>query len=93
MKCSNLKAHLFELKLIDDPRCDCGYFYEDPIHFFFVCPRYANLRIALHNSLNPIVPFTLHSLLNGCDQISLDDNKNMYMTVMKYIENTKRFDS
>ena len=40
MKCSNLRAHLFELKIIENAACDCGYFYEDSVHYFFVSVFY-----------------------------------------------------
>ena len=61
LKCSNLKAHLFELKIINDPSCSCGYFYEDSIHFFFICPLYIQQRTDLHNKINPLLPlYTAH---------------------------------
>ena len=92
MKCSDLKAHLFELKLIENPTCECGYFYEDSIHYFFVCPLYNQHRITLHNYAAPIVPFTLHSLLYGCQNLTSEQNMNLYLEVIKFVENSKRFD-
>ena len=92
MKCSNLNAHLFQLKLIDDPSCKCGYFFEDSIHFFFVCPLYNGPRTILHNLVGPHAAFTLHTLLYGCTDLGFDLNKSIYLGAIKYINDTKRFE-
>jgi hypothetical protein len=92
MKCSNLKAHLFELKIIENASCSCGYFYEDSVHFFFVCPLYNQQRTILHNKINPRVPFTLYTLLHGCKDLSIQENVTLYNLVLNFVENTKRFD-
>ena len=92
LKCSNLNAHLFEMKIIGNPSCRCGYFYEDSIHFFFVCPIYNQQRNLLHNNINQTVPFTLRSLLYGCQDLTLAENKEMYNLVLQYVETSKRFD-
>ena len=34
MHCSNLKSHLVELHVTDDPMCTCGMGVEDNEHFF-----------------------------------------------------------
>ena len=44
MCCSNLKAHLYLLHVVDDPLCVCSQGVEDNEHFFFVCPLYVVLR-------------------------------------------------
>ena len=89
MKCSNLRAHLFELGIIENCACDCGYFYEDSVHYFFVCPLYQQQRTILHNSMNPIV---LYTLLHGYRDLSQDDNKILYNLVLDFVDATKRFD-
>ena len=89
--CSNLNGHLFLLKLTDDPRCKCGYFFEDTIHFFFVCPLYTGPRTALHNFVSPQAPFTLRTLLYGDDITNGNLNTNIYLQTIQYIESTKRF--
>jgi len=54
---SKLKAHLhFNLFVEDDPSCSCGFEIEDPYHFFFVCPRYAQNRVILFDSISRIAP-------------------------------------
>ena len=92
MKCSDLKAHLFELKIIENPTCNCGYFYEDSVHYFFICPQYAQQRIILHNNINHLAPFTIRTLLYGCENLSKQENVNLLNLVFDYIEETKRFD-
>ena len=44
--CSKLKGHLhFNLHVEDDPSCRCGFGIEDPYHFLFTCPLYAQIRV------------------------------------------------
>ena len=38
MHCSNLKSHLYELHVIDQPTCICGYRKEDARHYLLFCP-------------------------------------------------------
>ena len=92
MKCSDLKGHLFQLKIIDNPTCKCGYFYEDSIHYFFVCPRFTQQRNILHNYVIAHAPFTLQILLNGSPDLDNETNTDIYQHVIRYIEGTKRFD-
>ena len=48
--CSKLKAHLhFNLHVEDDPSCRCGFGIEDPYHFLFTCPLYAQIRVVMPN--------------------------------------------
>ena len=91
MKCI-LNAHLFQLKLVDDPSCKSGYFFVDSTHFFFVCPLYNGPRAILHNLVSPCAPFTLHTLLYGCNDLDFDIKKRIYLGVIKYINDTNRFE-
>ena len=54
--CSKLKAHLhFNLHAEDDPSCRCGFGIEDPYHFLFICPLYAQIIVML-DSISHIKP-------------------------------------
>ena len=44
-------GHLFQLKLLNDSRCKCGYMFEDAVHFFLVGPRNSLLNFLLHYAL------------------------------------------
>ena len=91
MKCSELKSHLAEINAIPSPRCVCGYETEDLYHYFFVCPLYNGPRAALHNSVADLAPFTLRTLLFGCENIDLNSNIKIYNETLKYIQDSKRF--
>ena len=92
MKSSSLNAHLFELRITESPTCECGYFYEDSVHYFFVCPLYNQERVLLHNYVARRAPFTLHSLLYGCQNLNNEENEKLYVEVIKYIDSTRCFD-
>ena len=92
MKCSNLNGHLFQLKIIENSSCRCGYFFEDSVHYFFVCPLYVQERNILHNFVAPLGPFNLKTLLYGNSDLSKTDNLSIMQEVIRYIKTTKRFD-
>ena len=92
MKCSKLKAHLCDHHLIDDPFCSCSESREDELHFFFICPHYAQHRISLHETISEYATFNLHTLLYGRDNLSLAINQSIFEAVFAYIKATKRFE-
>ena len=47
MNCSSLSGDLYNLNIIDSPECQCGFEYENALHYFLQCPLYSNLRINL----------------------------------------------
>ena len=90
--CSKLKSHLtYNLHVLDDPYCTCGFGVEDPIHFFFTCPHYSVQRTLRNNTVAPITLFTLHNLLYGDNNLSLDENKVIFDAVHRFLEETQRF--
>ena len=74
MQCSNLKAHLVLLHVVDDPTCSCGTSAEDSNHFFFDCPLYYSHRLKLSNAVNQVSVFTLNNLLYGDNNLNNDEN-------------------
>ena len=92
MNCIQLNAHLSQIKVIDSPRCACGYKCEDAYHFFFICPLYNVPRAAFHNQVANHAPFTLRTILFGSDNLDLNENKLIYQETLKFIKSSRRFD-
>ena len=91
MACSNLKAHLYQLHVIDDPTCSCSNNVEDTYHFFFDCPLYYTNRLELINAITSVSTFTLNVLLYGDSALKLEENQFIFKSVHKYIKNSQRF--
>ena len=94
MNCSNLKAHLFDLKVVDDPFCACSNQIESCEHFFFHCNLYFVQRQDLLYNVNRIssnVAVTTSLLLYGSDELSIDENAQIFAFVENYIEKSDRF--
>ena len=56
MRSSDLKGHLYSMKIIESSACSCGFKNEDEIHFFLACPLYYKLntsnRSSTHSTFN-----------------------------------------
>ena len=74
MNCSDLKAHLFNLKILDSADCQCGHNCEDSFHFLFTCPLYNRPRAILHNTVANLASFTLRTVLYGRETLHQKDN-------------------
>ena len=91
MKCSNLKAHLFNLHVIDSPQCECMIGIEDCYHYLFVCPFYNIERNKLFHDAQQLCNISLDVLLYGDKSLSLNDNLKLFLYVENYISETERF--
>ncbi len=91
MNCSDLKAHLFDLNIIENAQCQCGYPREDTIHYFTVCPRYYQPRAILRQCVINLTDFTVRHLLHGDERLDKNANLEIYKATLKYIENSGRF--
>ena len=93
--CSKLKAHLhFNLHVEDDPSCRCGFGIEDPYHFLFTCPLYAQIRVVMLDSISHITPDIapgLPLLLRGDIHLTFDQNKAIFEYVQTFIRTSSRF--
>ena len=49
-----LNSHLYKILKCPSPMCDCGYPDETSQHFVLSCPKYANLRTEMINTLTRI---------------------------------------
>ena len=92
MRCSNLTAHLYDMKIIKESACACGYSREDEYHYFFICPLYHRQRALLHGNVSQFAVFNLHTILYGRENISPEENHKILDSVFTYIKLTKRFE-
>ena len=90
LSCSSLHHHLFLKNIINDPLCECGA-VEDTNHFFFICDRFRNLRHVLLNTISTFCQPTLEVILYGSTDISVEENKQIFLAVHEFILKTKRF--
>ena len=90
-RCSELKAGLFRVNLIDSAACSCGCNIEDARHFIFICTKYQNERQSLLRFLGNFHPITLDTLLFGNDRFNSNDNITIQIALQKYIIDTKRY--
>jgi hypothetical protein len=91
MECSDLKAHLFNLHVIDSPACPCSHNFEDTKHFLMDCPLYFAQRLVLMNTVSNLTEFTVHTLLFGDDSLNYNDNVIITLAVQDFIRDSERF--
>ena len=91
MCCSNLKAHLYNLHVVDSPLCACMMGVEDSCHYFFTCPLYNAERIKLCDNINQLGKLNLDTLLYGDKSLSTDINLEIFKHVENFIFETERF--
>ena len=98
---SPLRSHKKRHNFIDTPsdKCICNHGIEDTNHFLFLCPFYATKRATLAVSVIHILQkYNLNNLSNqshlylyGHGTINLEDNRNILLSTIKYIKETRRF--
>ena len=59
MRFSDLKGHLYSMKIIESSACSCGFKNEDDIHFILACPLL--LLTKSHTSKCPRTQSTFYS--------------------------------
>ena len=94
MKCSNLKSHLYDHKVADDPFCVCSINVEDCDHFFFHCYLYIVQRQDFINQVKEIcnnIDVTTDILLFGSDSLTEDENRKIFSLVENFIQESDRF--
>jgi hypothetical protein len=82
MNCSILKAHLYDMHILNDSSSRCGSVREDAFHFLFECPNYTALRSIMHGQIISIAPFNNKTLLYGDSNVDLDKNIDIFHAVM-----------
>jgi hypothetical protein len=69
---------------------ECSAPYEDSIHYLMECPLYQSERYCLFRNLRETNK-NIETLLFGNDEISINENYNIFNKVRAYIRQTKRF--
>ena len=82
---------MFKFGLSVSNRCSCNSSVEDVFHFLFACPKYVVERDKLQTTVIQYAPFTMHTLLEGHDECSEEENRIIATSVLAYINETKRF--
>ena len=90
--CSHLNNDLHLNHLRETSDCECGYFCEDAVHFFFHCPRFSDIRLLLFRDTRPYHPLNISKILHGSDVLNYNENCDLVNRVHIYIKNSKRFD-
>ena len=88
MSCSSLKQHLYEKNIEPNPLCKCNQI-ESTAHFLLSCNQYTTQRSLLQSQINH--PLTLDLLLYGNQNLPYTENESIFISVQKFIINTKRF--
>ena len=75
MNCSSLSADLYNTNIIDSAKFQCGFEYENALHYFLQCPLYTNLRINWSEHLIDLnFEWNMASLLFGDENLSQANN-------------------
>jgi hypothetical protein len=92
VRSSSLNEHLYIKNIIDRPNCFCGEI-ESTHHYLFKCPKYTRQRNSLFRKLLQLLNIrsSENLLLFGSPDLDIDSNTIVFMTVHKYISQSKRF--
>ena len=91
---SNLNSDLASRNLVPIAKCSCGDPNENAKHFFLSCPLYSTIRNQLMSDLTAFADFplvTVDILLYGSPVLSAYENTQIFSSVYKYINDSKRF--
>jgi hypothetical protein len=62
---SFLNYYLSKVNIVNDAACSCGAPREDAYHYFFTCPNYTEIRLAMMKNLNLVQTIDLNLLTCG----------------------------
>ena len=90
-KCSCLSYDIFLRKLTDSPLCRCGNI-ENAEHYLLHCHLYHQPRnVMFLNSIPQLCRVSADVLLFGDCSLSYDTNSKIFLSVQKFIKDSKRF--
>ena len=89
-KCSSLNYYIFSKNLTDSPLCRCGS-VENTEHYLLQCRLYHQSRTEMLNSISQVCHVTLDVLLFGDSSMSNEANTTIFLSVQKFIKDSKRF--
>ena len=98
---SPLRSHKFHHNFIDTPsdNCHCNQGVDDTRHFLLACPLYVTQRVNLLTRINEILQKykldhlgdQLNLYLYGHNSINFVDNRDILISTLNYIKETRRF--
>ena len=88
---STLGADLFRVNLTEDPSCQCGWPFEDCIHFFLECPLYVNQRNSFIDTIEEAGDEKITTILFGNELASNATNRNNFIKITSFIQQSGRF--
>ena len=86
--CSALNSDLFRKNIVNSPRCTC---IEIPTHYLLNCPHYKIPRQRHIFALNLHIPLSTELLLVGSNELTINQNTEIVLSVQKFILSSKRF--
>ena len=89
--CSNLNEDLYHNHLTLNPYCACNKDVENASHFFFECALHREHRLELFRQTREVHPLNISKLLFGDNNLSTEQNVNIFIAVHQFIKKTKRF--
>ena len=90
--CSALNNDLFLKNILESPLCACrSGDIENADHFFLKCMLYNEHRLELFRKGSQFCDLTLDVLLKGNLTLSFETNMEIFKSVQRYIQSTKRF--
>ena len=90
MGCSALNSDLFLKNIVNSPRCTCGAI-ETPTQYLLNCPHYNIPRQRHIFALNLPIPLSTELLLVGSNELTINQNTEIFLSVQKFILSSKRF--
>ena len=96
LKCPPPPGHGFKDTATD--KCVCKEGIEDTLHYFLVCPFYANHRLVLKSEIEKILHnneitefnFSVDLFLYGHPSLDCSENRKVIAHTLEYIKNTNR---
>ena len=88
MSCSNLNADLVSRYISDDKTCACGDPIENAEHFLLHCQNFTHARRHIQNLG---IPVDAQILLYGSEELSDNENKQIFIAVQNFIVESARF--
>ena len=90
--CSKLNADLtFNLHVLDNASCDCGYPIEDAQHYLMDCNQFNEERRELFDKIVDISEPNVNLLLFGDFNLTAGQNELIFDAVHGYMTTTDRF--
>lgn len=91
LEISDLNSDLFKRHLTDNKSCNCGFNEENAHHYLFNCPLFENSRRSTLRKLETFQSLTLKNLTHGDQNLTVEENKNIFEKVQEFIITSKRF--